>query len=88
MNNYSIEQSMMEFLVDNKSVIQISKNPVQHSRTKHLDIRHHFIWDLVEEGVIVLTFVEIENQLDDIFTKPLDLKRFMHLRSAIGMREI
>lgn len=74
MKNYGLEQSVMELLIDNKSAIQITKNPIQHSRTKHIDIRHHFIWDLV--GVIALEFVEIENQLVNIFTKPLDSKRF------------
>lgn len=87
MKDYGLEKSVMELLVENKSAIQILKNPVQRSCTKHIDIRHHFNRDLVE-GVIALEFVETKNQLTDIFTKPLDLKRFMHLRSAIGMCEI
>lgn len=77
----------MELLVDNKSAIQISKNLVQHFHTKHINIRHHFIQDLVE-GVFSFEFVETKNQLADIFSKPLDLKRLMHLRIAIGMCEI
>lgn len=88
MKDYSLEQSIMELFVDNKSAIQISKNLVQHFLTKHIVIRHHFFQDLVEEGVITLEFVEIENQLADIFTKPLNSKRFMNLRNAIGMCEI
>lgn len=88
MKDYGLEHSVMKLFVDNKSAIQISKNPVQHFRTKHIDIRHHCIRELVEEKVIALEFVEIENQLTDIFTKLLDSKRFMHLRIVIGMCEI
>lgn len=88
MKDYGLEQSIMELLIENKSAIQISKNPVQYSRTKYIDIRHQFIQDLVEEGVIALEFVQTENQLVDIFIKPLNSKRFMHLRSVIGMCEI
>lgn len=73
MKDYGLQQSMMDFLIDNKSVIQFLKNLVPHSCTKHIDIRHHFIQDLVEEGVIDLEFVETESQLAHIFTKLLDL---------------
>ena len=54
----------------------IAKNPVQHSRTKHIDIRYHFLRDHVEKGDVVLHFVESEQQVADIFTKALDSSRF------------
>lgn len=88
MKDYGLEQSMMKLFVNNKSAIQISKNLIQHSRTKNINIRHYFIQDPVEEGLITLEFVETKSQLTNIFIKPLDLKRFVHLRSAIGMCEI
>jgi hypothetical protein len=70
---------------DNTSAINISKNPVQHSRTKHIDIRHHFLSDLVEFEVVSLSFIPTENQLADILTKPLDGSRFESLQKAIGV---
>jgi len=62
---------------DNTSAINISKNPVQHSWTKHIDIRHRFLLDLVESEVVYLSFIPTENQLADILTKPLDGSRFV-----------
>ena len=67
------------------SAINISKNPVQHSRTKHIDIRHHFIRELVESKVIVLEHVGTNDQLADLFTKPLDATRFKTLSRSIGI---
>ena len=52
---------------DNTSVINLTKNPVHHSRTKHIDIRHHFIREHVQNGHIILDFVNSNNQLADIF---------------------
>ena len=51
-------------------------NPVQHSQTKHIEIRPHFIWELVEDGTLTLEFIHINDQKADLFTKPLDSKRF------------
>jgi len=70
---------------DNKNAINISKNPVQHSRTKHIDIRHHFIRDLVESWVVSLSSIPTDNQLADILTKPLDGSKFESLRKVIGV---
>jgi len=64
---------------DNTSAIDIFKNPVQHSRTKHIDIRHHFLRDLVESQVVALSFIPTNNQLVDILTKPLDGSWFVSL---------
>jgi len=56
---------------------------VQHSRTKHIDIRHHFLRDHEAKGDIALHHVSIKQQLADIFTKPLDEQRFCALRSEL-----
>jgi len=69
---------------DNLSAINISKNPIQLSRTKHIDIRHHFIRDLVEEKIVTLEEVDTEEQLTYIFTKALDAKQFEKLRGKLG----
>jgi hypothetical protein len=78
-------QDTMIINCDNTSAINISKNPVQHSRTKHINIRHHFLCDLVESEVVSLSVIPTENQLADILTKPLDGSRFESLRKAIGV---
>ena len=75
-------------LCDNTSAINISKNPVQHSKTKHIEIRHHFLRDNVEKGNVELEFCRSEDQLADIFTKPLSRDVFFKLRTLLGMIKI
>jgi hypothetical protein len=72
--DYGFTEDTMIINCDNTSAINISKNPVQHSRTKHIDIRHHFLRDLVEFEVVSLSFIPTDNQLADILTKPLDVE--------------
>nr|GEZ57838.1 hypothetical protein [Tanacetum cinerariifolium] len=71
---------------DSQSAIAISCNPVQHSRTKHIHTRYHFIKEQVENGIIELYFVRTEYQLADMFTKALPEDRFKYLVRRIGMR--
>jgi hypothetical protein len=61
-------------LYDNESAIKIAYNPYEHYRTKHIDIRHHFLRDHVIKGDIVISHVGTINQLAHIFTKPIDEK--------------
>nr|GEV97754.1 retrovirus-related Pol polyprotein from transposon TNT 1-94 [Tanacetum cinerariifolium] len=70
---------------DSKSAIAISCNPVQHTRTKHIDVKYHFIKDHVEKGTIELYFVGTEYQLADLFTKFLPEARFKFLVEKLGM---
>nr|GFB87878.1 retrovirus-related Pol polyprotein from transposon TNT 1-94 [Tanacetum cinerariifolium] len=69
-----------------KAAIAISCNPVQHSRTKHIDVRYHFIKEKVEKGIVELFFVGTEYQLSDLFTKALPVERFKYLVRRLGMR--
>nr|GEU93312.1 hypothetical protein [Tanacetum cinerariifolium] len=71
---------------DSKAAIAISCNPVQHSRTKHIDVRYHFIKEKVEKGIVELFFVGTEYQLVDLFTKALPKERFKYLVRRLGMR--
>nr|GFA22520.1 ribonuclease H [Tanacetum cinerariifolium] len=71
---------------DSKAAIAISYNPVQHSRTKHIDVRYHFIKENVEKGIVELFFVRTEYQLADLFTKALSEDRFKYLIRRLGMR--
>nr|GFA67473.1 retrovirus-related Pol polyprotein from transposon TNT 1-94 [Tanacetum cinerariifolium] len=71
---------------DSKAAIAISCNPIQHSRTKHIDVRYHFIKEKVKKGIVELFFVGTEYQLADLFTKALPVERFQYLVRRLGMR--
>ena len=75
----------MVIYCDNSSVIDISKNPVQHFKTKHIEIRYLFIRDLIERKIVCFKYISIEHQNADIFTKPLDRSKFETLRQVIGV---
>ncbi|GJS81801.1 retrovirus-related pol polyprotein from transposon TNT 1-94 [Tanacetum coccineum] len=74
--------------VDSKSAIAISANKGQHSRTKHIVVRYHFIKEHVEKGTIELYFVKTDYQLADLFTKALPVDRFNYLVRRLGMRSL
>ncbi|GKD35741.1 retrovirus-related pol polyprotein from transposon TNT 1-94 [Tanacetum coccineum] len=84
--DYGYRYHKISIYCDSKSAIAISCNPVQHSRTKHINIRYHFIKEHVEKGIIELYFVGTEYQLADLFTKALPKERFEFLVHKIGMR--
>ncbi|GKE04068.1 hypothetical protein Tco_1396086, partial [Tanacetum coccineum] len=71
---------------DSQLAIAISCNPVQHSRTKHIHTRYHFIKEQVTNVIIELYFVRTEYQLADMFTKALPEERFQYFVRRIGMR--
>ncbi|KAJ9552828.1 hypothetical protein OSB04_016873 [Centaurea solstitialis] len=85
LRDYGYNFNHIPIYCDSKSAIAITCNPVQRTRTKHIDISYHFIKDHVERGTIELYFVNTEYQLADLFTKPLDEKRFNFLISKLGM---
>ena len=70
---------------DNSSAIDISKNLVQHSKTKQIEIRYHFIRDLVERKIVALEYITTVRQNADFFTKPLNRSKFETLRQEIGV---
>ena len=69
-------------------MVKLVNNLVQHSRTKHIDIRHHFLRDHVAKNDISLESVRTEDQLADIFTKPLDEARFCKLRNELNVLDL
>jgi hypothetical protein len=83
--DFGYNLSKVSFLCDNESAIRMADNPVEHNRTKHIDIRHHFLRDHQQKGDIEVFYVSTENQLADIFTKPLDEKTFCWLRSELNV---
>ncbi|GKA40937.1 retrovirus-related pol polyprotein from transposon TNT 1-94 [Tanacetum coccineum] len=83
---YGYKYNRIPMYCDSKSVIAISCNLVQHSRTKHIDIRYHFIKEHVEKGTVELYFSRTEYQLADLFTKALFKEHFEYFYHRIGMR--
>ncbi|GJZ23724.1 retrovirus-related pol polyprotein from transposon TNT 1-94 [Tanacetum coccineum] len=86
LTDYGFGFNKIPMYCDNKSAIALCCNNVQHSRSKHIDIRFHFIKEHVENGVIELYFVNTEYQLADIFTKALGRERIEFLSNKLGMR--
>ena len=86
--DYGVKCEKVPLLCDNESAIKIADNPVQHSRTKHIDIRHHFLRDHVAREDIEIFHVGTEKQLADIFTKPLDEARFRELRHELNIVDL
>ncbi|WVZ97795.1 hypothetical protein U9M48_043307 [Paspalum notatum var. saurae] len=74
LSDFGLRFGKIHLLVDSTSAISIAKNPVLHSRTKHIDMRFHFLRDHYKKGDIDLVHVASKNQLADIFTKPLELQ--------------
>ena len=87
LKDYGVNVKNVPLYCDNESAIKIAHNPVQHSKTKHIQIRHHFLRDHVLKGDISIEHVKTEEQLADIFTKPLDEKRFSKLRCELNILE-
>ena len=83
--DYSVVLERVPLLCDNESTVKLANNPVQHSHTKHIDIYHHFLRDHVDKNDILLEGVRTEDQLADIFTKPLDEATFCKLRNELNV---
>nr|GEZ34670.1 retrovirus-related Pol polyprotein from transposon TNT 1-94 [Tanacetum cinerariifolium] len=86
--DYGFHFNKIPLYYDNKSVIALCYNNVQHSRAKHIDVRYYFIKEQVENGIVELYFFRTEYQLADIFTKPLPRERFNFLNEKLGMRSM
>nr|GEU69494.1 Gag-Pol polyprotein [Tanacetum cinerariifolium] len=85
LTDYGFHFDKIPMYCDSKEAIAISCNPVQHSRTKYIDVRYHFIKEKVEKGIVELFFVKTEYQLADLFTKALPEERFKYLVRRLGM---
>ena len=86
--DYGISFKKNSLSCDNESAIKLATNPVQHSRTKHIDIRHHFLRDHVGKEDISVYSIGTDDQLTDIFTKSLDQTRFCKLRSEMDIIDL
>lgn len=87
-NLTGVNTKTVKILVDNKSAIALSKNPVHHDHSKHIDIRYHFIRDCVEKGAVEVEHISTDEQLADILTKALGRVKFLEFRLKIGVTEV
>ncbi|KAK6144980.1 hypothetical protein DH2020_021800 [Rehmannia glutinosa] len=86
LENLSLNQNKLIFIrCDSSSAIKLSKNPVMHGRTKHIDVRFHFLRELTKAGVVELVHCSTHEQLADVMTKPLKLDAFLKLRRILGV---
>src|SRR5262249_45627383 len=88
LRDYGFFLDKVPIYCDNTSTINQTKNPIQHSRSKHIEVRHHFICYHVCKNDIELLFVETLNQIADVFTKPLDKEHFSKLRRELGLHSL
>jgi hypothetical protein len=85
LRDFGCVQSKIPLLCDNEGAIKLADNPVNHSRTKHIDIRHHFLRDHQSKGDITVQHMRTEFQLADNFSKPLDESRYCALRHDLNI---
>nr|GEV69035.1 ribonuclease H-like domain-containing protein [Tanacetum cinerariifolium] len=85
--DYDIQLDDIPIMCDNKGAIDLSKNPMQHSHTKHIEILHHFLRDNVQKGHISIEKVSFVDNIAEILTKPLKRKSFNYLCLGLGMME-
>lgn len=74
--------------IDNKSAIDLARNPVFHGRSKHIHVRYHFIRDCVEKGLIIIKHVSSDQQRADALTKPMSVVKFERMRELLGVKNL
>ncbi|KAL1541205.1 Beta-galactosidase 8 [Salvia divinorum] len=84
----SLSHKTCKFFCDNKATISIAENPVQHDRTKHVEVDRHFIKENIEAKLVELPFVRSTDQLADILTKAVDTKNFREVLDKLRIRDL
>ena len=72
---------------DTQSCLKLTENPIFHDRSKHIELKYHFIRDMVQRGAIKLQYIHTDEQIADILTKPLSFGKFVHFRDELGVAE-
>lgn len=74
--------------IDNRSAIDLIKNPVFHGRSKHIDLRYHFIWECVGQGSIIIKHVNTSEQRAYVLTKAMSTDKFEKMRKLLGVKNL
>lgn len=80
-----VQERPTALLCDNQSAIRLVKNPEFHQRTKHIDVKYHFIRSMEEEGTLNIVYTDTTTQLADALTKPLSEPKFLKFKHDIGI---
>ena len=86
LEDFNIFESNIPIFCDNTSAICLSRNPIFHSRAKHIEIKHHFIRDYIQKGILNFKFINTDHQWADVFTKPLSEDRFNFILKHLGLQ--
>jgi hypothetical protein len=78
----------IELRVDNKSAINLAKNPIAHGRSKHIETKFHFLRDQISKGKVKLVYCSTDVQIADALTKPLKIERFKDLRKMLNVQSL
>ena len=79
----NLEQTKFTLFCDNQSAISLAKNPVKHSRSKHIDIRFHFIRNEIENNSLAILYVPTDDNVSDVFTKPMSKVKLQKFKSIL-----
>jgi hypothetical protein len=82
---FDLEMRVTLILCDNQSCIKMTENPVFHDRSKHIEIRYHYICDMVQRGALKLQYISTDEQVADVLTKPLSRIKFEYFRDKLGI---
>jgi hypothetical protein len=82
---FNLEMRATVILCDNQSCIKMTENPVFHDRSKHIEIRYHFIHDMVQRGALKLQYISTNEHVTDVLTKRLSRVKFEHFRDKLGI---
>ena len=82
---FDIDLEVTCIFCDNQSCIKLSENPVFHDKSKHVEIKYHYIRDLVQKGVMKLQYIGTDQQITDVLTKTLSKVKFEYFRDKLGM---
>ena len=87
---YGLFQERLETTIihcDNQSCLKLTENPVFHDKSKHIELKYHFIKDMVQRGAIKLQYIRTDEQIAAILTKPLSFGKFVHFWDKLGVAD-